>query len=65
MELFSEPFREAILTLFDSNVALAATAHTARHLFTAELKRRPDVEVIRFTAANRNGLPAELADRLG
>lgn len=65
MELFSEPFREAVLTLFDSNVALAATVHTARHPFTAELKRRPDVEVIRLTAANRNGLPAELADRLG
>ena len=60
MELFSERFREAVLRLFDSDVALAATVHTARHPFTDALKHRPDVELIRLTAANRDGLPERL-----
>jgi nucleoside-triphosphatase len=64
MELFSERFREEVLRLFDSPVALAATVHTARHPFTNALKRRPDVEVVRLTAAERDALPRKLAERL-
>jgi nucleoside-triphosphatase len=64
MELFSERFREAVLELFDSPVALVATVHTARHPFTDALKRRPDVELVRLTAAERDALPARLAERL-
>jgi nucleoside-triphosphatase len=64
MELFSERFREAVLELFDSSAAIAATVHTARHPFTDALKRRPDVEVVRLTAATRDELPEELAKTL-
>jgi nucleoside-triphosphatase THEP1 len=41
-----------------------ATVHTARHPFTDELKRRPDVSVLRLTAANRDSLPREMMERL-
>jgi nucleoside-triphosphatase len=64
MELFSERFRDAVERLLEEPVALAATVHAARHPFTDALKRRPDVELVRLTAANRDALPAELAERL-
>jgi nucleoside-triphosphatase len=64
MELASESFRTAVEQLFDKPGALAATLQVARHPFTDELRRRPGVEVIRLTAANRDTLPAELAGRL-
>ena len=40
MELFSERFREAVLRLFDSDVTLAATVHTARHPSPSAKARR-------------------------
>jgi nucleoside-triphosphatase len=64
MELASERFRAAVEELLDEPVALAATVHVARHPFTDALKRRPDVELVRLTAANRDALPAELGERL-
>ena len=64
MELASEKFRAAIEQIFDGPAALAATLQVARHPFTDGLRRRPGVEVIRLTAANRNALPAELARQL-
>ena len=62
MELASEPFRAAVEELIDSPIALAATVQASRHPFTDGLKRR--LEVIRLTAANRDALPRQLADRL-
>ena len=64
MELASEPFRKAVLELFDGRAPLVATVQTARHRFTDELKRRPEVSTIRLTAANRDRLPEEMAERL-
>ena len=64
MELASERFRDAVERLLDAPTALAATVHVAQHPFTERLKRRPDVELIRLTAANRDALPGELARRL-
>jgi nucleoside-triphosphatase len=64
MELASERFREAVHALFESAVPIAATVHTARHPFTDALKRSPDVSTIRLSAANRDRLPNEVADRL-
>ena len=64
MELASERFREAVHALFESPVPIAATVHTARHPFTDALKRRPDVSTIRLSAANRDRLPGEVAERL-
>jgi nucleoside-triphosphatase len=64
MELASQPFREAVLNLFDGPVPIVATVHTFRHPFTDELKARAGVTTIRLTAANRNELPEELAHQL-
>jgi nucleoside-triphosphatase len=62
MELASERFREAVLALWEGPASIVATVHTARHPFTDRLKR--DAEVLRLTAANRDRLPEELAERL-
>ncbi len=64
MELVSERFREAVHALFESPAPIAATVHTARHPFTDALKRRHDVSTIRLSAANRDRLPNEVAERL-
>ena len=64
MELASERFRDAVLGLFDGEQPIVATVHTFRHPFTDALKERADVTTIRLTAANRDGLPEELAQRL-
>jgi nucleoside-triphosphatase len=62
MELASERFREAVIALWERPASIVATVHKARHPFTDELKRR--AEVVKLTAANRDRLPAELAERL-
>jgi nucleoside-triphosphatase len=64
MELASERFREEVLALFERDLPLVATVHTARHAFTDELKRRADVSTMRLTASNRADLPAQLLDLL-
>jgi nucleoside-triphosphatase len=65
MELLSERFREAVLALFEGDRAVVATVQASRHPFTDALKSRPEVELVRLTAGNRDGLPTELAARLG
>jgi nucleoside-triphosphatase len=64
MELASARFRDAVTGLFDSDAPLVATVHAFRHPFTDELKRRPGVELVRLTRANRDDLPDALAARL-
>jgi nucleoside-triphosphatase len=64
MELASAGFREAVTVLLDTDAPLVATVHAFRHPFTDELKRRPGVEVVRLTRANRDDLPDALAARL-
>jgi nucleoside-triphosphatase len=64
MELASGRFRDAVSALLDAEVPLVATVHAFRHPFTDELKRRPGVELVRLTRANRDELPDALAARL-
>ena len=64
MELASERFAEAVKAAFDRPAPIVATVHTARHPFTDELKRRPGVETLELTKANRDRLPEELAAKL-
>jgi nucleoside-triphosphatase len=64
MELASSSFHAAVADLFEQPVGIVATVQTARHPLTDELKGRSDVETIRVTAANRGGLPAQLAKRI-
>jgi nucleoside-triphosphatase len=64
MELASERFRSAVEELLERPVAIAATVQAARHPFTDRLKRRPDFELVRLAAKNRDALPGQLAERL-
>ena len=65
MELASEAFRAAVGALLARPLAVVATVQSARHPFTDELKRRPDVDTLPVRAANRDRLPGELMRRLG
>jgi nucleoside-triphosphatase len=65
MELASERFREAVTAVFDQRVPVVASVQMGRHPVSDSLKRRPDVEMLRLTAGNRDRLPRELAQRLG
>ncbi len=64
MELASERFRELVLSLFETSAHIVATIHIVRHPVTDSLKRRADVELVRVTQANRDTLPAAIADRV-
>lgn len=64
MELASDRFVAAFERLLERPVSLVATIHAFRHPFTDRLKRRPDVEVIHLTSANRDRLPGQLAARV-
>jgi nucleoside-triphosphatase len=64
MELASAAFVEAVSRVFAADHSVVATAHLFSHPFTDALKARPDVEVIRVTPENRDGLPGQLAVRL-
>jgi nucleoside-triphosphatase len=64
MELASARFRDAVTGFLDTGAPLVATVHAFRHPFTDELKRRPGVELVRLTRANRDDLPDALAARL-
>ncbi|MEU6232222.1 nucleoside-triphosphatase [Kitasatospora sp. NPDC047058] len=64
MELAYPPFRDAVQALFAAGVDVVATVQAQHGPLTDALKRRPDVELIRLTPANRDALPARLAARL-
>jgi nucleoside-triphosphatase len=64
LELASGPFRDKVPALFETGAPVVATVHVHRHPFTDDLKARPDVEVVRLTAGNRDELPPELAARI-
>lgn len=57
MELASEAFRKTLTVLFARPIRIVATVHASRDPFTDALKRRPDVEVVRVTARERDDLP--------
>jgi nucleoside-triphosphatase len=64
MELLSADFKEAVLAAFDSDKTVIATITERPHPWADQLKKRPSVELVVVTAANRDHLPAELAKKL-
>lgn len=64
MELASERLRTAVTDLLERPVVTVATVHAHRHPFTDELKRRPDIDLVRVTRKSRDRLPGELFQRL-
>jgi nucleoside-triphosphatase len=64
MECFSPCFREAVRRALDSPLPLLGTIAKGGGGFFAEVRARPDVELIEVTMANRERLPVLLAARL-
>lgn len=64
MELLSRPFRQVILTLFQSPWDLLATVVLRPHPFADALKARQDVECLEVTEANRDALVHHLVQLL-
>lgn len=64
MELASMAFREAVSAIFDEPRIIVATVQSTSDRLTDALKRRPDVETLRVTSSNRDGLPAQIAERV-
>ena len=64
MELASAAFRETVRDLFTRPVDVVATVLAFAHPVTDELKARPNVDVVRVTAGNRDALPKRLQHRL-
>jgi len=59
MELFSAPFRDAVLKALESgNPVLGTIHHRATHPLVLAIKNRADTEIFEVTTDNRNGLPA-------
>jgi nucleoside-triphosphatase len=65
MECFSRLFVEAATALLESTVPVLATIALKGGGFIAEVKARPDVELLTVTAANRGDLPDRLVEGLG
>jgi nucleoside-triphosphatase len=61
MELLSEPFREIVFHLLDTDLPLIGTVYGRSHLVANLVKDHPRVWVWTVTTSNRNELPARLA----
>jgi nucleoside-triphosphatase len=60
MECFSRRFVTSMRLLLDAGRPLVATVALRGDGFIAEVKRRPDVEIIEVTPRNRDDLPGEI-----
>jgi nucleoside-triphosphatase len=61
MECFSQDFVTAVRHLLDGSVPVVATVSLKGTGFIAEVKDRPDVQILTVTSGNRDELPAKLA----
>jgi nucleoside-triphosphatase len=64
MELFCPSFAGAVTRLLDSDVPVVATVALKGSGLIADVKKRPDVQLVQVTATNRDQLPGELAGLL-
>jgi nucleoside-triphosphatase len=64
MELFSNRFRQAVLSALESGKPVVASIMLAPHPWADAIKARPEVEVILVTEANRSQVQGDLLARL-
>jgi nucleoside-triphosphatase len=64
MECFSEKFRALVGRLLDSGTPLLATVARKGSGLIAEVKGRPDVELLELTMRNRDSMAGEILERL-
>lgn len=61
MELFSQPFKKAVVEALNSKKTVLGTIHyRVKTPFVAEIKRREDVKIIEVTQRNREELPENI-----
>jgi nucleoside-triphosphatase len=63
MECFSEKFRELVRRLLNSDTPVLATIARHGSGLVAEVKRRPDVELLEITTRNRDSLVGAIVGR--
>jgi nucleoside-triphosphatase len=63
MELFSNRFRQAVLSALESGKPVLASIMLAPHPWADAVKARPEVEVILLTEANRSQVQSDLLAR--
>jgi nucleoside-triphosphatase len=64
MELFCEPFREAMSAAMDGRNPVLATVMRGSHPWVDQLKARQQVEIWRVTMHNRDRMPESVLRRL-
>ncbi len=64
MELFSNRFRQAVLSALESGKIVLGSIMLAPHPWADAVKARPEVEVILLTEANRSQVQSDLLARL-
>ncbi len=65
MECFSGRFRALVERILGADIPLLATVARRGGGLIAEVKQRPDVELLELTARNRDALAEQLIHRLG
>lgn len=63
MECFSDKFQALVRSLLDSHKPVLATIARKGSGLIAEVKRRPDIEIIELTPGNRDALVGEIVAR--
>lgn len=65
MELFSQPFKEAVQEAINSSKPVLGTIHYRAHLrLVKQIKSRSDTDIIEVTQENRDQLPALVVDKI-
>jgi nucleoside-triphosphatase len=64
MELFSNRFRQAVLSALESGKPVLGSVMLAPHPWADAVKARPEVEVVLLTEANRSQVQSDLLARL-
>jgi nucleoside-triphosphatase len=65
MELFCEPFKEAVVAALEGENPVLATAMSGSHPWVDELKARQQVETWNVTVRSRDRMPERIVQRLG
>ena len=64
MELFCEPFKEAVIAAVNGRNPVLATATSGSHPWVDELKARQQVEIWNVTTRNRDKMPESVLQHL-
>jgi nucleoside-triphosphatase len=64
MELFSTPFKDAVLQALESDKRVLGTVMLASHPWADKIREQPEVEIVKVTRFNRNEVVNKVLDWL-